>query len=108
MKITKVYTKTGDEGLTSLVGGYRVSKTNARIEAYGTVDELSANLGVLASYMKDGDDKTLIIRTQDRCHQLQHSTTDGFHPARRLARSRLRSCLPHRLPKSRTSYLLYE
>ena len=44
MKITKVYTKTGDEGLTSLVGGYRVSKTNARIEAYGTVDELSANL----------------------------------------------------------------
>ena len=64
MKITKVYTKTGDEGLTSLVGGYRVSKTNARIEAYGTVDELSANLGVLASYMKDGDDKTLIIRTQ--------------------------------------------
>ena len=64
MKITKVYTKTGDEGLTSLVGGYRVSKTNARIEAYGTVDELSANLGLLASYMKDGDDKTLIIRTQ--------------------------------------------
>ena len=50
--------------MTSLVGGYRVSKTNARIEAYGTVDELSANLGVLASYMKDGDDKTLIIRTQ--------------------------------------------
>ena len=64
MKITKDYTKTGDEGLTSLVGGYRVSKTNARIEAYGTVDELSANLGLLASYMKDGDDKTLIIRTQ--------------------------------------------
>ncbi len=64
MKITKVYTKTGDEGLTSLVGGYRVSKTNARIEAYGTVDELSANLGVLASYLKDGEDKTLIIRTQ--------------------------------------------
>lgn len=64
MKITKVYTKTGDLGSTSLIGGYRVSKTNARIEAYGTVDELSANLGLLASYMKDGDDKTVIIRTQ--------------------------------------------
>ena len=77
MKITRVYTKTGDEGLTSLVGGYRVSKTNARIEAYGTVDELSANLGVLASYMKDGDDKTLIIRTQRNlftvCSNLFHS-----------------------------------
>ena len=64
MKISKVYTKTGDEGMTSLVGGYRVSKTNARVEAYGVVDELSANLGLLASYMKDGDDKTLIVRTQ--------------------------------------------
>lgn len=64
MKITRVYTKTGDEGTTSLVGGHRVKKTNSRIEAYGTVDELSATLGLLASWMKDGDDKTLIIRTQ--------------------------------------------
>ena len=39
MKITKVYTKTGDGGMTSLVGGVKVRKTNSRIEAYGTVDE---------------------------------------------------------------------
>ncbi|MDY6205245.1 MAG: cob(I)yrinic acid a,c-diamide adenosyltransferase [Prevotella sp.] len=64
MKITKVYTKTGDEGLTGLIGGHRVRKTNSRIEAYGTVDELSAQLGLLASFMKDGDDKDLIIRIQ--------------------------------------------
>lgn len=64
MKITKVYTKTGDEGTTSLVGGVRVKKTNSRIEAYGTVDELSANLGLLASFMKDGPDKHLIYRIQ--------------------------------------------
>lgn len=64
MKITKVYTKSGDEGTTALVGGVRVRKTNSRIEAYGTVDELSANLGLLASYMKDGEDKDLIERTQ--------------------------------------------
>ena len=38
MAITKVYTKTGDEGMTSLVGGVRGRKTNPRIEAYGTVD----------------------------------------------------------------------
>lgn len=64
MAITKVYTKTGDEGTTSLVGGVRVRKTNPRIEAYGTVDELSAQLGLLASFMKDGDDKNLVIRIQ--------------------------------------------
>ncbi|RRC99438.1 cob(I)yrinic acid a,c-diamide adenosyltransferase [Prevotella sp. OH937_COT-195] len=64
MAISKVYTKTGDNGTTSLVGGVKVSKTNPRIEAYGTVDELSAHLGMLASLMKDGEDKDLIIRTQ--------------------------------------------
>lgn len=64
MKITKVYTKAGDEGMTSLVGGVKVKKTNSRIEAYGTVDELSANLGLLASFMKDGPDKNVIYRIQ--------------------------------------------
>ena len=64
MKITKVYTKTGDEGTTSLVGGVKVKKANSRIEAYGTVDELSADLGLLASFMKDGPDKNLIYRIQ--------------------------------------------
>ncbi|MBO6296169.1 MAG: cob(I)yrinic acid a,c-diamide adenosyltransferase [Prevotella sp.] len=64
MKLSTIYTRTGDEGLTGLVGGKRVKKTNARIEAYGTVDELSAQLGLLASWMKDGHDKDLIIRVQ--------------------------------------------
>lgn len=64
MAITRVYTKTGDEGTTSLVGGVRVKKTHPRIEAYGTVDELSSQLGLLASFMKDGDDKNLVIRIQ--------------------------------------------
>lgn len=43
----KIYTKTGDEGLTSLVYGKRVSKSDLKIEAYGTIDELNANLGLL-------------------------------------------------------------
>ena len=64
MKLNKVYTRTGDDGTTSLVGGHRVKKTNSRIEAYGTVDELSADLGLLASFMKDGPDKNGIIRIQ--------------------------------------------
>ena len=65
MKITKVYTRGGDMGKTSLVGGQRVSKASERLEAYGTVDELSSHLGLLASMLPDGDDKTLIIRIQN-------------------------------------------
>lgn len=43
----KIYTRTGDKGQTSLLGGARVSKSNIRIEAYGTVDELNAYIGLL-------------------------------------------------------------
>lgn len=43
----KTYTRTGDEGMTSLVGGLRVAKYDDRVEAYGTIDELSAFVGVL-------------------------------------------------------------
>jgi cob(I)alamin adenosyltransferase len=45
--MTRIYTKTGDDGQTSLWGGTRVSKGDARVEAYGTLDELNAVLGVL-------------------------------------------------------------
>ena len=44
MKKSLVYTKTGDKGTTSLVGGSRVPKTHIRLEAYGTVDELNSHL----------------------------------------------------------------
>ena len=47
MRITKVYTRTGDKGLTRLVGGQKVSKDDARIESYGTTDELNAILGIV-------------------------------------------------------------
>ena len=65
MKITKVYTKTGDQGETSIIGGIRVKKSCERLEAYGTVDELSSHLGLLASMLPDGEDKDLIIRIQN-------------------------------------------
>lgn len=44
----KIYTRTGDKGKTSLVGGMRVSKASTRLDAYGTVDELNSTIGVLA------------------------------------------------------------
>jgi len=62
MKITKVYTRGGDMGKTSLVGGERVSKASVRLEAYGTVDELSSHLGLLAAMLPEGEEKKMIIR----------------------------------------------
>ena len=53
MKRSLVYTKTGDKGTTSLVGGSRVPKTHIRLEAYGTVDELNSNLGLLNTYLQN-------------------------------------------------------
>lgn len=49
----KIYTKTGDRGTTCLANGERVAKDDMRIEAYGTIDELNAQLGLLGSYLGD-------------------------------------------------------
>lgn len=49
----KLYTKTGDCGQTTLIGGERVSKCDVRVEAYGTVDELSANVALLTDMLRD-------------------------------------------------------
>ena len=67
MKITKVYTRRGDQGQTSLVGGQRVSKASVRLEAYGTVDELNSHLGLLAAMLPDGHEKDLVERIQNKC-----------------------------------------
>ncbi len=51
-----IYTKTGDGGTTSLVGGSRVSKDDVRVEAYGTVDELNSHIGLLAEMFRSRQD----------------------------------------------------
>ena len=53
MKKASIYTGTGDSGETSLRGGTRVSKSHPRVEAYGTLDELNAHLGLLAASLND-------------------------------------------------------
>lgn len=62
----KVYTKTGDKGKTSLIGGTRVAKNNARIEAYGTVDELNSWIGMVRDHLDVEPWIALLIEVQDR------------------------------------------
>lgn len=62
----KIYTKKGDEGKTSLIGGTRVFKHNIRIEAYGTVDELNSWIGLLRDNPEYSAQKELLLDIQDR------------------------------------------
>jgi cob(I)alamin adenosyltransferase len=62
----RIYTKTGDKGETSLIGGTRVPKHHIRIEAYGTVDELNSWVGLLRDEVSDATTKKLLIEVQDR------------------------------------------
>ncbi len=62
----KIYTKSGDKGLTSLIGGTRVPKHDLRIESYGTVDELNSYIGMIKDYNLNQHDKDTLSEIQDR------------------------------------------
>lgn len=62
----KIYTKTGDKGQTSLIGGTRVPKHHIRIEAYGTVDELNSWIGLIRDQEMDKSHKQVLAEIQDR------------------------------------------
>ena len=62
----KIYTKNGDKGTTSLIGGTRVPKHSLRIESYGTVDELNSYIGLIRDQAIDEIYKTQLIEIQDR------------------------------------------
>ncbi|MDL2224339.1 cob(I)yrinic acid a,c-diamide adenosyltransferase [Bacteroidales bacterium OttesenSCG-928-M06] len=64
MAKSKIYTRTGDEGYTSLVGGKRVLKTNPRIEAYGTVDELNAFIACLLDEINNREERDFLQKVQ--------------------------------------------
>ncbi|MEN3039168.1 MAG: cob(I)yrinic acid a,c-diamide adenosyltransferase [Candidatus Kryptonium sp.] len=61
----KIYTRTGDDGMTSLFAGGRVRKDNVRVEAYGTIDELNAILGIVRAISRDSVINEIIIDTQN-------------------------------------------
>ena len=62
----KIYTKTGDKGKTSLIGGTKVFKNDMRIETYGTVDELNSYVGLVKDYTPDEQQRNILKQVQDR------------------------------------------
>ena len=84
VKKSPLYTKTGDAGTTSLVGGARVPKTDIRLEASGTVDELNACLGLLATYLADDRDQSFVLRVQNDLFAVgSHLATDSSQASSR-------------------------
>lgn len=61
----KLYTKTGDKGKTGLIGGTRVEKSDIRLEAYGTIDELNANVGLLIQHIDNKEDILFLKNMQN-------------------------------------------
>lgn len=82
-----VYTKTGDKGTTSLIGGTRIAKNHDRLEAYGTVDELNTHLGMIRSFDIDDRCNSFLISIQN------HLFTIGAYLATDSNNSDLRSRL---------------
>lgn len=64
MKKSSVYTRTGDQGLTGLVGGTRITKSDPRIHLYGEVDELNSTVGVAISFLASDFDKAFLLKIQ--------------------------------------------
>lgn len=63
---SKIYTKTGDGGTTSLIGGTKVPKSHLRIETYGTIDELNSFIGALNDQLADAASRKTLREVQDR------------------------------------------
>jgi len=63
--LVKIYTKTGDDGTTGLIGGKRIKKSNPRITAYGAIDELNAAIGIILASKLDSDIRKLLIQIQN-------------------------------------------
>lgn len=72
----KIYTRTGDQGQTSLLGGQRVAKDSHRIEAYGTVDELNSHLGLLRDQLR-GERDALLLPIQETLFSLGSHLASG-------------------------------
>ncbi len=77
MKKYKVYTKTGDKGTTSLIGGSRVEKNHPRIEAYGNLDELNVFLGAIRDFDIENEIKEQIVEIQKKIMNISATLASG-------------------------------
>lgn len=97
MTKSQVYTKTGDRGKTSLIGGTRVAKDHYRLEAYGTVDELNAHCGMIRSWPADEHTMSVLtgiqeilfvlgayLATDDSVSDLKTKLQNGDHEIKKL------------------------
>ena len=66
----KVYTKAGDTGTTTIVGGTQVSKAETRLDVYGTIDELNAQIGVVIEHCTDENDRKFLSKIQEALFQV--------------------------------------
>lgn len=77
MRITKVYTRTGDKGMTPLAGGQPVPKDSLRLEAYGTIDEFNSVIGLARAFLKDlMDTVEQASRIDEELHRIQDRLFD--------------------------------
>lgn len=77
MRITKVYTRTGDKGLTRLAGGQKVRKDDLKIEAYGTIDELNSIVGICRSFLAAPEKgRSSLSRIDRELYQIQNRLFD--------------------------------
>ncbi|MEE4257536.1 MAG: cob(I)yrinic acid a,c-diamide adenosyltransferase [Bacteroidales bacterium] len=80
----KIYTKTGDKGQTSLIGGTRVPKYHPRIEAYGTIDELKSYIGLVRDQDVSDEIRELLLEIQDRLFTIESQL--AYDPETKLSR----------------------
>lgn len=73
----KIYTRTGDEGTTALIGGTRVDKDDERIDAYGTVDELNSWIGLIRDQKIDNHSFKILVEIQDRLFTIESLLAQG-------------------------------
>jgi cob(I)alamin adenosyltransferase len=66
----KIYTKKGDQGMTSIVGNTQISKADMRLEVYGTIDELNAQIGVVIEHCSDASDREMLSKIQEELFQV--------------------------------------
>ena len=76
MKLSKIYTKTGDQGQTSLVGGVKIAKSDFRLETYGTVDELNTHVGMLRTLALKCENPVVRERLANHLRPIQNKLFD--------------------------------